>query len=48
MLDGARGLIQRNAPDAILFEILDRPSASPTIRILTEFEYDFYSVKTEL
>jgi len=48
VLDGARGLIQRNAPDAILFEILDRPSASPTIQILTEYEYDFYSVDRTL
>jgi hypothetical protein len=48
VLDGARGLFERNAPDAILFEILDRPSASPTIQILTEYAYNFYSVDQTL
>ena len=52
VLEGARALVERNAPDAILFEIFDRPdltpSADPAIQLLSQYGYHFYSIDRTL
>jgi FkbM family methyltransferase len=52
VLEGARALMQTAPPDAILFEIFDRPDLTPanerTVQLLTEFGYYFFTIDKTL